>query len=47
VKNSIEVYGALSVVALLAVIAVSSSGNMANTFMWVGAMLLPVVDVLI
>jgi hypothetical protein len=46
-KNSIKVYGALSAVALLAVIAVSSSGHMVNTFMWVRAVLLPVVAVLI
>ncbi|MGA4876105.1 hypothetical protein [Streptomyces lydicamycinicus] len=46
-ENSIKVYGALSAVALLAVIAVSSSGHMVNTFMWVRAVLLPVVAVLI
>jgi hypothetical protein len=46
-KNSVKVYGALSTVALLAVIAVSSSGHMVNTFMWVRAVLLPVVAVLI
>ncbi|MGW1260205.1 hypothetical protein ACWD5Q_34840 [Streptomyces sp. NPDC002513] len=46
-KNSVKVYGALSAVALLAVIVVSSSGRMVNTFMWVRAVLLPVVAVLI
>ncbi|MCH0556488.1 hypothetical protein [Streptomyces sp. MUM 16J] len=46
-KNSVKVYGALSAVALLAVIVVSSSGHMVNTFMWVRAVLLPVVAVLI
>ncbi|MFI0901660.1 hypothetical protein [Streptomyces sp. NPDC020983] len=46
-KNSIKVYGALSAVALLAVIAVSISGHTVNTFMWVRAVLLPVVAVLI
>ncbi|WP_282792660.1 hypothetical protein [Streptomyces sp. CC224B] len=46
-KSSIKVYGVLSVVALLAVIAVSSSGHMVNTFMWVRAVLLPVVAVLL
>ncbi|MFC6064277.1 hypothetical protein [Streptomyces ochraceiscleroticus] len=46
-KSSIKVYGALSTVALLAVIAVSISGHMVNTFMWVRAVLLPVVAVLI
>ncbi|WP_406319979.1 hypothetical protein OHA77_39440 [Streptosporangium sp. NBC_01639] len=46
-KNSVKVYGALSAVALLAIIAVSSSGHMVNTFMWVRAVLLPVVAVVI
>ncbi len=46
-KSSIKVYGALGAVALLAVIVVSSSGHMVNTFMWVRAVLLPVVAVLI
>ncbi|GGV13722.1 hypothetical protein GCM10010275_63650 [Streptomyces litmocidini] len=46
-KSSIKVYGVLSAVALVAVIAVSSSGHMVNTFMWVRAVLLPVVAVLI
>ncbi|MGW0537390.1 hypothetical protein [Streptomyces sp. NPDC003032] len=46
-KRSIKVYGALSAVALLAVIVVSSSGHMVNTFMWVRAVLLPVAAVLI
>ncbi|MGW7090160.1 hypothetical protein ACWGH2_42635 [Streptomyces sp. NPDC054871] len=46
-KSSIKVYGALSAVALLAVIVVSSSGHMVNTLMWVRAVLLPVVAVLI
>jgi hypothetical protein len=46
-KNSIKIYGAISTVALLTVIAVSSSGHMVNTFMWVRAVLLPAVAVLI
>ncbi|MFE4333364.1 hypothetical protein ACFRQM_29240 [Streptomyces sp. NPDC056831] len=46
-KNTVKVYGALSAVALLAVIAVSTSGHTVNTFMWVRAVLLPVVAVLI
>lgn len=46
-KNSIKVYGALSVVALLAVVVVAVSGHMVNTFMWVRAVLLPLVAVLI
>jgi hypothetical protein len=46
-KSSIKVYVALSAAALLAVIAVSVSGHMVNTFMWVRAVLLPLVAVLI
>ncbi|MFD4764547.1 hypothetical protein ACFWOJ_38845 [Streptomyces sp. NPDC058439] len=45
-KNSVKVCGALSAVALLTVIVVSSSGHVVNTFMWVRAVLLPVVAVL-
>lgn len=46
-KTSVKIYGALSAVALLAIIAVSSSGHMVNTFMWVRAVLLLVVAVVI
>ncbi|UNO43892.1 hypothetical protein KGS77_13275 [Streptomyces sp. MST-110588] len=46
-KTSIKIYGALSAVALLTVIAVAVGGHMVNTFMWVRAVLLPVVAVLI
>ncbi|GAA3232291.1 hypothetical protein [Nonomuraea helvata] len=46
-KNSIKVYAALSAIALLAVIVVSSNGHTVNTFMWVRAALLPGVAVLI
>ncbi|MGW2840957.1 hypothetical protein ACWCWD_24555 [Streptomyces sp. NPDC001493] len=46
-KNGIKVYGALSAVALLAVVVVSSSGHTVNTFMWVRAVLLPAVAVLV
>ncbi|MFF3736315.1 hypothetical protein [Streptomyces sp. NPDC002566] len=46
-KSSIKVYGALSATALFAVIAVSVSGDTANTFMWIRAVLLPVVAVLV
>jgi hypothetical protein len=46
-KNSIKVYGALSAIALLAVIVVWASGHTVNTFMWVRAVLLPVVALLI
>ncbi|MEU6995247.1 hypothetical protein ABZ953_31895 [Streptomyces sp. NPDC046465] len=44
--NSIRICAALSTVALLAVVAVAGSGHMVNTFMWVRAVLLPVVAVL-
>ncbi|WP_328395031.1 hypothetical protein [Nocardia sp. NBC_00416] len=46
-KNSVKVYGALGAAALLVVIAVSTSGQPVNTFMWVRAVLLPVIAVLI
>ncbi|MFH8570039.1 hypothetical protein [Streptomyces sp. NPDC017993] len=46
-KRSLKVYGVLSAVAFLTVIVVSSSGQMVNTFMWVRAVLLPVVAVVI
>ncbi|WP_030571456.1 hypothetical protein [Streptomyces aureocirculatus] len=46
-NNSVKVYGALGAVALLAVVVVSTSGHMVNTFMWVRAVLLPVVAVLL
>ncbi|MFD7496613.1 hypothetical protein ACFV8T_30240 [Streptomyces sp. NPDC059832] len=45
--NSITVYGALGAIAFLAVAVAASSGHMVNTFMWVRAVLLPVVAVLI
>ncbi|MDI5970837.1 hypothetical protein POF50_016055 [Streptomyces sp. SL13] len=44
-KNSVTVYGALGALALLAVVAVAGSGHPVNTFMWVRAVLLPVVAV--
>lgn len=46
-KSGIKVFGALGAVALLVVVVVSSSGHTVNTFMWVRAVLLPVVAVLI
>ncbi|MGW2866238.1 hypothetical protein [Streptomyces sp. NPDC001205] len=46
-KRSIKVHGALSATALFAVIAVSVSASTVNTFMWVRAVLLPVVALLI
>ncbi|MEV0528671.1 hypothetical protein AB0I66_35155 [Streptomyces sp. NPDC050439] len=47
VHHSVKAYGALSTLALLAVIAVSGSGHLVNTFMWVRAGLLPVAAVLL
>ncbi|MFD0021659.1 hypothetical protein [Streptomyces sp. NPDC058382] len=46
-KNSVKIYGALGAVALPAVLAVWGSGHSVNTFMWVRAILLPLVAVLI
>ncbi|ANN18339.1 hypothetical protein SD37_23680 [Amycolatopsis orientalis] len=46
-KNSVKIYGALSVLALVTVIVVASGGHPVNTFMWVRAGLLPVVAVLL
>ncbi|WP_335936577.1 hypothetical protein [Streptomyces sp. PTD5-9] len=46
-RSSVKVYGTLSAVALLTVVAVSFSSHTVNTFMWVRAVLLPVVAVLI
>ncbi|RFU41636.1 hypothetical protein DZF91_10690 [Actinomadura logoneensis] len=46
-KTGVKVYSALSTAALLGVIVVASTGHMVNTFMWVRAILLPVVAVLI
>ncbi|MCF3106295.1 hypothetical protein IPZ58_32695 [Streptomyces roseoverticillatus] len=46
-KNCVKIYGALGTAALLAVIVVAGTGHTVNTFMWVRAVLLPVVAVLI
>ncbi|WKU48890.1 hypothetical protein Q3V23_35190 [Streptomyces sp. VNUA116] len=46
-KNSIKIYVALTAAALLAVIVVAGTGHTVNTFMWVRAVLLPVMAVLI
>ncbi|MFE7265454.1 hypothetical protein ACFU9B_25775 [Streptomyces sp. NPDC057592] len=46
-KNSLKVYGALAALALLAITAVSAGGHTVNTFMWVRAILLPLVAVLV
>ncbi|GAA3017262.1 hypothetical protein JCM13580A_39090 [Streptomyces drozdowiczii] len=42
-RVSITLYGALAGAALLAVIAVAATGHTVNTFMWVRAVLLPVI----
>lgn len=44
-SKAVKLYAGLSTAALVAVIAVSSSGHTVNTFMWVRAILLPVVAV--
>lgn len=44
-KRAIKVYAAISAAALVTVIVASSSGHTVNTFMWVRAILLPVVAV--
>ncbi|MFC7304086.1 hypothetical protein ACFQVC_07640 [Streptomyces monticola] len=46
-KAAVKVYGALGAIALLAVIVLWGSGHSVNTFMWVRAVLLPVVAVLL
>jgi cytochrome bd-type quinol oxidase subunit 2 len=46
-KISIRIWGALCAIALLAVIAMFASGHTVNTFMWVRAILLPLIAVAI
>ncbi|MFC6982630.1 hypothetical protein [Streptomyces cirratus] len=46
-QGSVKIYGALTAAALLAVIAVASTGHVVNPFMWVRAILLPVIAVLL
>ncbi|THA50660.1 hypothetical protein E6R62_25040 [Streptomyces sp. A1136] len=46
-RVSVKIYGTLTVAALLAVIAVASTGHMVNPFMWVRAILLPLIAVLL
>lgn len=46
-KSSLKVYGALGALALLAIAAVSAGGHTVNTFMWVRAVLLPLIAVLV
>ncbi|MFH8839068.1 hypothetical protein [Streptomyces sp. NPDC017868] len=42
---SVKVYGALGALSLLAVVGVAAAGHPVNTFMWVRAVLLPLVAV--
>ncbi|WP_030692223.1 hypothetical protein [Streptomyces globisporus] len=46
-RTSVKIYGALGVLSLLTVVAVAGGGHPVNTFMWVRAVLLPVVAVLV
>ncbi|MFB8209252.1 MULTISPECIES: hypothetical protein [unclassified Streptomyces] len=43
VRRSITLYGALTATALAAVVVVAATGHTVNTFMWVRAVLLPVI----
>ncbi|MGW8764416.1 hypothetical protein ACWGN5_18120 [Streptomyces sp. NPDC055815] len=45
--TSVKVFGALTGLSLLVVAAVAGSGHQVNTFMWVRAVLLPLVAVLV
>jgi hypothetical protein len=44
-RTSVKIYGALGALSLLTVVAVAAGGHPMNTFMWVRAVLLPVVAV--
>ncbi|MFB0627078.1 hypothetical protein [Streptomyces sp. AB3(2024)] len=46
-RVNVRIYGALTAAALLAVIAVASTGHLVNPFMWIRAILLPLVAVLL
>ncbi|MEU6896301.1 hypothetical protein ABZ934_32100 [Streptomyces sp. NPDC046557] len=46
-RGSVKIYGALTAAALLAVVAVASTGDMVNPFMWVRAILLPLIALLL
>ncbi|MYQ77540.1 MULTISPECIES: hypothetical protein [unclassified Streptomyces] len=43
VRRSITLYGALTATALAAVVVVAATGHTVNTFMWVRAVLLPLI----
>ncbi|WP_369142543.1 hypothetical protein [Streptomyces sp. R44] len=45
--TSVKIFGALAGLSLLAVAVVAGSGHQVNTFMWVRAVLLPLVAVLV
>ncbi|MFD7643848.1 hypothetical protein ACFV4P_24685 [Kitasatospora sp. NPDC059795] len=47
VRTAVALHGALAVATLAAVAAVAATGHQANTFMWVRAVLLPLVAVLL
>ncbi|MFD8638085.1 hypothetical protein [Streptomyces sp. NPDC059533] len=46
-ERSIRIYGALSAAALTVVVAVAGSGHVVNGFMWVRAVLLPLIGLLV
>ncbi|WP_371674928.1 hypothetical protein [Streptomyces sp. NBC_01276] len=46
-RVGVKVYGALTAAALLAVIAAASTGHMVNPFMWIRAVLLPLIAALL
>ncbi|RMI37074.1 hypothetical protein EBO15_36875 [Actinomadura harenae] len=45
VRRGVMIYGVLAALALVAVIVVAGTGHTVNTFMWVRAILLPVLAV--
>ncbi|MFE2140750.1 hypothetical protein ACFXA3_03160 [Streptomyces sp. NPDC059456] len=46
-RAGVRIYGALTAAALLTVVAVAVTGHMVNPFMWVRAILLPLIAVLL
>ncbi|MFF1561856.1 hypothetical protein [Streptomyces sp. NPDC058279] len=46
-RVGVKVYGAVTAAALVVVIAVAGTGHMVNPFMWVRAILLPLIAVLL
>ncbi|MFF2192585.1 hypothetical protein [Streptomyces sp. NPDC058157] len=46
-RTAVKVYGVLATAALVAVVAVASTGHMVNPFMWTRAILLPFIAVLL